>query len=207
MEEFPRRCGHEDRAVKETWEGHGPAKWRCDLARDGSHVGICMCIARGSYKSSGNARCYIWGELEGSSKTTFPSLAVCLWWGDKSLILGLCFLNPGSPYSLLDLCWLCPLPPFVKQRGNSSINFIRNLLLISTCKQCVSLTNFITPSTSNPKCHVTFSITEMNINWHLQFFLNCHLNVICLVVGVILIFKVSIDVGLFSLQVTLHAKI
>ena len=44
MEEFPRRCGHEDRAVKETWEGHGPAKWRCDLARDGSHVGICMCI-------------------------------------------------------------------------------------------------------------------------------------------------------------------
>ena len=30
-EEFPRKCGHEHRAVKE--EGQGPDKWTCDLAR------------------------------------------------------------------------------------------------------------------------------------------------------------------------------
>ena len=31
-EEFPRRCGQEDRAVNEAWEEQGPTKWRCDLA-------------------------------------------------------------------------------------------------------------------------------------------------------------------------------
>ena len=32
-EKFPHRCGHEDRAMKEAWEGWGPTKWRCDLAQ------------------------------------------------------------------------------------------------------------------------------------------------------------------------------
>ena len=32
-EEFPRRCEQKDRIVKEAWEGWGPAKGRCDLAR------------------------------------------------------------------------------------------------------------------------------------------------------------------------------
>ena len=31
-EGFPCKCGQEDRAVKEAWEGWGPAEWRCDLA-------------------------------------------------------------------------------------------------------------------------------------------------------------------------------
>ena len=26
-------CGHGDWAMKEAWEGHGPAEWRCDLAQ------------------------------------------------------------------------------------------------------------------------------------------------------------------------------
>jgi hypothetical protein len=30
---FPHKCGQEDRAVKEAWEGRSPAKWRCDLAQ------------------------------------------------------------------------------------------------------------------------------------------------------------------------------
>ena len=49
-------------------------------------------------------------------------------------------------------------------------------------------------STSNRKCHMTFSKTNMNINWHLHFLLKCHLNVTCLVAHVIPISKVSIDV-------------
>ena len=32
MEEFLCRCGLEDQAVKEAWEGRGPAKWICDIA-------------------------------------------------------------------------------------------------------------------------------------------------------------------------------
>ena len=48
----------------------------------------------------------------------------------------------------------------------------------------------------------------MNVNGHLHFFLlKGHLHVTCLVVRVISIFKVSIDVLLFSLPVTLHVKI
>ena len=38
------------------------------------------------------------------------------------------------------------------------------------------MTNFICRSTSNPKCHVTFSNTELNVNWHVQFIFKCHLN-------------------------------
>ena len=53
-------------------------------------------------------------------------------------------------------------------------------------------------STSNPKCHVTFSGTEMNVNWHLHFLLRCHLNATCLVMRVISICTVSIDVWFFS---------
>ena len=34
-DEFPCRCGQEDRAVKETWEKHGQTEWRCDLAWGG----------------------------------------------------------------------------------------------------------------------------------------------------------------------------
>ena len=36
-EEFPRRCGQEDRAVKEVWEGWSPAEHKCDLARGSVH--------------------------------------------------------------------------------------------------------------------------------------------------------------------------
>jgi len=49
-----------------------------------------------------------------------------------------------------------------------------------------------------PKCHMTFSKTKMNVNWHLDILLSkCHLNVTCLVVRVISIFKVPIDVWVF----------
>jgi hypothetical protein len=59
---------------------------------------------------------------------------------------------------------------------------------------------------ANPKCHVMFSKTKMNVNWHLHFQLKCHLNVICLVVRVISICKVLINMWFFSSQVTLHVK-
>ena len=67
-----------------------------------------------------------------------------------------------------------------------------------TQQQCVCLANSIWRSTSNPRCHVTFSKTKINVNWHLHFHLKCHLNVVCLVVRVISIFKVSIDAWVFS---------
>ena len=31
-EEFPHRCRQEAKALKEAWEGRGPAEWRRDLA-------------------------------------------------------------------------------------------------------------------------------------------------------------------------------
>jgi len=65
------------------------------------------------------------------------------------------------------------------------------------CIRCVCLTNFIGHSISNPKCHVTFPKTKMNVNWHLHILLKCHLSVTCLVVRVILISKVPIDVDFF----------
>ena len=65
------------------------------------------------------------------------------------------------------------------------------------CKQCVCLTNFNWRSTSNPKCHVTFSKTKMNVNWHLHFLLKCHFNITCLVIRVISISKVSIHAWFF----------
>ena len=43
-------------------------------------------------------------------------------------------------------------------------------------RKCVYLRNFIWHSTSNPQCHVTFSKTKMNVNWHVHFILKCHLN-------------------------------
>jgi len=52
-------------------------------------------------------------------------------------------------------------------------------------------------SISNPKCHVMFSKTKINVNWHLHFLLSCHLIVICLVVHVLSISKVSIDLWFF----------
>ena len=36
---------------------------------------------------------------------------------------------------------------------------------------------FVSCSTSNPKCHVTFSKTKMNVNWCRHFLLKCHLNI------------------------------
>ena len=42
--------------------------------------------------------------------------------------------------------------------------------------QCLCLTNFFWRSISNPKCHVTFLKTKMNVNWHLHFIPKCHLN-------------------------------
>ena len=63
--------------------------------------------------------------------------------------------------------------------------------------QCVCLTNFIWHWTSNPKCHMTFSNMKLSVNWYLHFLLKCHLNVTCLVIHVISIWKVSIDVWFF----------
>ena len=63
--------------------------------------------------------------------------------------------------------------------------------------KCVCLANFIWRSTSIQSVIVTFSKTKMNGNSHLHFLLQCHLNVTCLVVLVILISKVSIDVVFF----------
>ena len=51
---------------------------------------------------------------------------------------------------------------------------------------------------SNPKCHMMFSKTKRNVNWHLHCLLKCHLNVTCLIMRVISICKVSIDVWFFS---------
>jgi hypothetical protein len=31
-EEFPRRCGQEDQAMKEAWKGRGPTEHKYDLA-------------------------------------------------------------------------------------------------------------------------------------------------------------------------------
>ena len=86
-------------------------------------------------------------------------------------------------------------------------SYLKHSNLVCPHEQCVYLTNFIWSLTSNPNCHVTFSKTKMNVNWHLHFLFKCHLNVICLVVHVISISKVSIDVRFFSSQVTLHDKI
>ena len=43
--------------------------------------------------------------------------------------------------------------------------------------QCVCLTNFMWRATPNPKCHVTFSKTKLNVNWHLHFIPKYHLNI------------------------------
>jgi hypothetical protein len=43
--------------------------------------------------------------------------------------------------------------------------------------QCVCLTNFMWRATPNPKCHMTFSKTKLNVNWHLHFIPICHLNI------------------------------
>jgi hypothetical protein len=63
--------------------------------------------------------------------------------------------------------------------------------------RCVCLTIFKWHSTSNLKCHLTFSKTKMNVNWHLHFLLKCHLNVTCLIIHRILILNVSIGVYFF----------
>jgi hypothetical protein len=39
------------------------------------------------------------------------------------------------------------------------------------------LTNFICRSTSIPTCHVGFSKTKMNVDWHQHFILEYHLSV------------------------------
>ena len=44
-----------------------------------------------------------------------------------------------------------------------------------------------------------FQKQKMYVNWHLHFLLKCHLNVTCLIVWAISIFKVSIDVWFFFL--------
>jgi hypothetical protein len=81
-----------------------------------------------------------------------------------------------------------------------------NVMSATCTNQCVCLTNFIWLSTSNAKCHVTFSKTKMNVYRNLDILLKCHLNVIGLVVRVISKFKVPIDVWFLSSQVTLHLK-
>jgi hypothetical protein len=86
------------------------------------------------------------------------------------------------------------------------VHFLRVWRKWCARSHCVCLTNFIWRLTSNPKCHVTFFKTKMNVNWHLHFLLKGHLNA-CLVVRVISRSKMSIDALLFSAQVTLHVKI
>ena len=48
--EFPCKCGQEDHAVKEAWEGQGMAGWRCELAWAlGWYICLCrwhLCIVR-----------------------------------------------------------------------------------------------------------------------------------------------------------------
>jgi hypothetical protein len=66
------------------------------------------------------------------------------------------------------------------------------------------------------KFHLTFNFKSKvsrdifkdknDCHWHLPFCLKCHLNVTCLVIHVILMFRCQWHV-VFSLQVTLHAKI
>ena len=43
-ENFPRMCGQEDWAVKEAWEGRGPAEHKCDLAQGARHHSLWMII-------------------------------------------------------------------------------------------------------------------------------------------------------------------
>ena len=43
-------------------------------------------------------------------------------------------------------------------------------------RQCLCSTNFIWRSTSNPKCHMAWLKTKMNVNEHLHFIPKCHLN-------------------------------
>ena len=103
---------------------------------------------------------------------------------------------------------------FVCQMSKTCKNFVKNTQCSSYARvmpcaiphNVYVLTNFIWHSPSNPKCHVTFSKTKMNVNWHLHFLLKFHLNVICLVVHVISICKVSIIVWFFSSQIILHVK-
>jgi hypothetical protein len=50
--------------------------------------------------------------------------------------------------------------------------------------QCAHLTNSIWHWTSNPKCHMTFSKTKMDFNWHLHILQKYHLNVTFLVISI-----------------------
>ena len=69
-------------------------------------------------------------------------------------------------------------------------------------EQCVCLTYFVWYLTSNQKCHVTNSKTQMNVNRYLHFLLKCHM------LGSACHFKfVRVNwCVVFSSQVTLHVK-
>ena len=87
-------------------------------------------------------------------------------------------------------CQNCPVPlngPCGQTMYNDNLCGIRmtlqkGWLFLPLLIQCVWWTNFIWRSTWNSKCHVTFSNTKMNVNWHLHFLLKCHHNATCLVV-------------------------
>ena len=76
--------------------------------------------------------------------------------------------------------WVNPHPFYLTEvaRGGLTINpklpLINELYRALYQDRYVCLTNFIRRSASNPKCHVTFSKTKMNVNWHnIHFILKC----------------------------------
>jgi hypothetical protein len=69
-------------------------------------------------------------------------------------------LTKKIEYTLFNYCFIC--------------NILR--YMFKTLCQDVWLTKFIWCSTSNPKCHMTFSKTKINVNWHMYLSLNCCLN-------------------------------
>ena len=60
--------------------------------------------------------------------------------------------------------------------GSLKVKVILTCLEVLDWDQYVCLTNFIWQSTSNPKWHMTFSKTKMNVNWNILFILRCCLN-------------------------------
>ena len=82
-----------------------------------------------------------------------------------------------QPSHSLEWCngWLLQPNPFI-QVDSYATSILMFLQCPSCGNQCLCLTNFIWRLTSNPKCHVTFFKTKMNVNWHLHFIPKCHPN-------------------------------
>ena len=99
------------------------------------------------------------------------------------------YLNPLLPQELHGI--------FFKQRSHNKATPWFHLSPPLALDLYVYSTTFNRRSTSNPKCHVTFSKTKMNVNYHPHFLLSSHFNVTCLVLRVNSIFNVSIDAWFF----------